>query len=339
MTVVPTSERRLYVLDVAHGNCTVLVAGPADVFVIDVGRANALLEFLCREGITKIRTVYLSHADEDHIGGLVGVLASAAISIEEVVVNTDASKATKTWDDLVYELDQRHRTGTINFKTSMVEGEGTKIKDLEIRILAPSRYLAAKGVGGRDRSGRKITSNSMSAVVRVSMSGRHVAILPGDIDSVGLDNVPVQSDELKAPLIVYPHHGGRPGGSDIHSFAEKLLKDISPEVVVFSIGRGRRGFPNRETIEVLRKVAPAARIICTQLSEQCSVAVPDEAPTHLSNTFALGRSNRLCCGGTVVVPLDPRRGRHLQPRQSTHMAFIRSNAETPLCVQEPRSER
>ena len=334
MTVPPTFERRLCILDVGHGNCAVLVAGPADVLVIDVGRANALLEFLRHEGITSIRTIYLSHADEDHIGGLVGILASNSISVEKVVVNTDASKATRTWDDLAYELDRAHQTGRMEFKPSMVHGDGQEIDDLEVRVLGPSHYLVAKGVGSRDRLGRRITSNSISAVIRVSVSGRHVAILPGDIDGVGLDNLPVQGDDMKAPVIVYPHHGGRPGTSDIRSFAEKLLKETSPEVVVFSIGRGRRGSPNRETVRVLREVVPAARIVCTQLSEQCSKTLPKGTPTHLSNMYALGRADGACCGGTVVVPLDSGSNQYLRPSDSAHTEFIRSNVETPLCLQD-----
>ena len=308
------------------------MAGVADVIVIDVGRRSTLLEFLDQQKITRIRTIYLSHAHEDHIGALVGLLASNTVSVDRVVVNSDSTKNTRGWDDLVYELDRAHRAGTLKFCVGMVEGHGEVLNDVEVRVLGPSPYLAAKGAGNADQSGKRITSNSISAVIRISVSGRHVAILPADIDGVGLDDLLRRDADLKASIVVYPHHGGYPGASNIRLFAEKLLGATSPSVVVFSIGRGRYGTPNPETVRVLREVLPHARIICTQLSEHCSETVPSGSPAHLSEVFALGRADRTCCGGTIVVPLDL--VGDIEPRQADHTGFIRSNAETPLCLRD-----
>ena len=322
----------LYILDVGHGNCAVLMSGKADVIVIDVGRCNTLLEFLDQQEIKRIRTIYLSHADQDHIGSLVGLLASNTVTVEKVVVNSDSSKATKVWDDLVYVLDNEHRAGALKFCVGMLEGHGEVLNEVEIRVLGPSRYLASKGAGSRDQSGRRITSNSISAVLRISVSGRHVAILPADIDRVGLDDLLKHDANLKASIVVYPHHGGVSGASEVRPFAEKLLGATSPSIVVFSIGRGRYGTPNPETISVLREILPKVRIICTQLSEHCSKKLPPEPLAHLSNVFALGRSDRTCCGGTIVVPLD--QVSDMEPKQAAHTGFILSNAETPLCLRD-----
>ena len=331
-----TLRSHLCILDVGHGNSTVIIAGSSEVVVIDVGKKNSLREFLYQQDIERIRTVYLSHADEDHIGSLVGLLASNMVSIERVVVNGDSLKTTEVWDDLVYMLDSAHHAGVLEFKVGLASDDceilkdGEIRKDVEIRTLGPSQYLVAKGVGGVDRSGRKITSNSISAVLRVSVSGMHFAVFPGDVDEVGLDDLLRKNVDMKAPILVYPHHGGRPGASEIRQFAEKLLRAASPEVVVFSIGRGRYRTPNPETVRVLREVLPNARIVCTQLSEHCSKEVPPTSPAHLSGSFALGHADRACCGGTIVVPLD--RVEDIEPRQADHTDFIRSNAETPLCL-------
>lgn len=330
MTVL---RRHLCILDVGHGNCAVIIAGETDVVVIDVGRRSTLLEFLAQQKIRRIRTVYLSHADQDHIGALVGLLASTEVSVDKVVVNSDSTKNTQVWDDLAYELNSAHGAGTLEFSVGLVSGDGEDLNEVEIRVLGPSRYLATKGVGGTDRSGRRITSNSISAVLRVSASGQHVAILPADIDEVALDDMLQQGADLKAPIIVYPHHGGRPGAAAaVRRFAEVLLRETSPTVVVFSIARGRYRTPSPETVRVLREVLPDARIVCTQLSEHCSGEIPPGPPTHLSNAFALGSADRICCGGTIVVPLDG--AGHLQPIQGDHTEFIRLNVETPLCLQD-----
>ena len=332
MNIVTALRPCLCILDVGHGNCAVVMDGVADVIVIDVGRCSTLLEFLDQQEINRIRTIYLSHADEDHIGAFVGLLASNTVSVDKVVVNSDSSKETKVWDDLVYELNGAHKAGALNLNVGMVEGHGEVLNDVEVRVLGPSPYLAAKGAGSKDHSGRRITSNSISAVIRISVSGRHVAILPADIDGVGLDDLLGRDADLKASIVVFPHHGGCPGASVIRPFTEKLLGATSPSIVVFSIGRGRYGAPNPETVSVLREVLPHARIICTQLSEHCSKKVPSGSPAHLSNVFALGRADRTCCGGTVVVPLD--RVDDIEPRQTDHTSFIHSNAETPLCLRD-----
>ena len=86
------------------------VVGDTEVVVVDVGRRSGLLEFLDQQCIRKIRT--LSHADEDHIGALVGLLASDKVTIDRVVLNSDALKDTEIWNDLAYELNSAHMAGT-----------------------------------------------------------------------------------------------------------------------------------------------------------------------------------------------------------------------------------
>ena len=300
------TRRRLCVLDVGQGSSAVVDCGDGGVVVVDTACGSALCEFLREQKIERIRTVYLSHADEDHIGGLVGLLAANVVQVERIVVNSDATKATKVWDDVVYELDRAHGEGRVEFKVGLIAGDGDDLGDVEIRVLGPSRYLVAKGVGGTDRSGNKISSNSMSAVVRVSVSGRHVAVFPGDVDGVGLDDLVARVTDVAAPVLVYPHHGGRPGRAAVRPFVERLLKALSPRVVVFSFARERYGFPNEEVIRVVRELRPDARIVCTQLARRCSVTVPSQPRKHLSDVFARGRAEGHCCGGTIVIPA----GRH-----------------------------
>ena len=324
--------RCLCILDVGHGNSAVLDGGDGGVVVVDTALGSTLCEFLEEQKIKKVRTIYLSHADEDHIGGLVGLLASDVVQVGKVVVNSDAKKGTAVWDDLIYELDNAYRAGRLEFKVGLVAGDGEDLKDVEIRVLGPSRYLVAKGVGSTDRAGRRISGNSMSAVIRVSVSGRHVAVLAGDIDGVGLEDLVGKAKDAGARVLVYPHHGGRPGGAAVRPFVETLLDAVSPTVVVFSFARGRYGLPNEEILRIVRERRPDARIVCTQLSPHCSATVPSQPLEHLSDVFARGRSERACCGGTIVVPLDDVDG--LEPGRAEHVEFIQANVATPMCLRD-----
>lgn len=330
MSTFEPLRRHLCFLDVGHGNSTVLIAGDAHVVIIDVGRQSALSEFLSEQQITHVNSIYLSHADADHIGALVGMLATHQISIDRVFLNSDGSKHTQVWDDLVYELNAAHQAGSLQFEVGLVSGMAEELPGgVCLDVLGPSRYLAAKGPGSPHRSAPKIRTNSISVVISIAVAGTRLALLPGDLDGVGLRDLMDNCEDLRAPILIYPHHGGLPGGMNPIEFANTLLTAVHPELVVFSIGRGHHATPNPDTVRVLRETLPNARIVCTQLSEHCSRRLPSQSPTHLSQSFALGRAGGACCGGTVVVPLDDIAA--ILPQPNLHAEFIHAQVATALC--------
>jgi beta-lactamase superfamily II metal-dependent hydrolase len=71
----------LYILDVKHGNSTVLI-DTKGIVVIDTGLRSDLLQFLVDNELTKIDVLILSHADKDHIGGAIGLLAANEFEIK-----------------------------------------------------------------------------------------------------------------------------------------------------------------------------------------------------------------------------------------------------------------
>ena len=68
----------LAILDVGHGNCAVLTDSKG-IVVIDTGPGSALLEYLSEKNIKTIDVVLISHADQDHIGGLIQLLFSKSV--------------------------------------------------------------------------------------------------------------------------------------------------------------------------------------------------------------------------------------------------------------------
>ena len=328
----PTKLRRhLCFLDVGHGSAAVLIAGD-DIVLIDVGKHSALAEFLDEQQILQIGSIYLSHADEDHIGALVGLLGSPQLSINRVFLNTDSTQGSKVWDDLLYELNAAHRSGKLEFTPSLTAGHTEQLSgQVSVHVLGPSHYLAARGPGNLDRRGRRIRTNSVSATVAVGVGDQRLALLPGDLDGIGLTDLHDNKADLSAPILVFPHHGGLPGNMDVSVFARTLLEAVVPEHVVFSIGRGRHRTPNPAIVDTIHSTLPDARIVCTQLSEHCSPALPpDHAATHLADVFAHGRAKSACCGGTIVVSLD--QPPSLRPSATAHTKFIKTHVATPLCL-------
>lgn len=318
------------ILDVGHGNCTVVIDRQC-VIVVDSGPGSSLLEFLQEREITTIDVLLISHADEDHIAGLIQLLSSDNIRIDSIRLNTDSAKGSRIWSDLLYELDRSDRSGNLDFDTSLTRGDEDKIKrgEIQIEILGPSKYLAARGPGSTDRKGRKLTSNSVSVVTRLLKDGRPIALLPGDLDGVGLDNLHSSGVDATAPIVVFPHHGGRTGSADMAAFATKLCQITSPSMVIFSIGRGRHGTPRPEIVTAVREEISDVWIACTQLSEHCAAGLPSSSPKHLSNAFAQGSQGLKCCAGTILIDID--NINRVIPDRSDHQAFVINAAPTALC--------
>lgn len=258
----------LYILHVRHGNSAVLVDDAATT-VIDAGPGSDLLHFLRHHGIKKIDVLLLSHADHDHIGGAMSLLSSKDVEVKRVYLNTDSLKGTDIWDDLVYTLDDHQKRSQLVFEPLITPHLNGKLDcgRVAVEVLGPSAYLAAKGPGSVDRKRRKLTSNSISAVIRLSYENKHIAIFPSDIDNIGLDDLLERNDDLMAWLAVFPHHGGHPGRGEVAEFASVFCKAVQPERIVFSVGHNQGGFPNTSVIQAVESVLSDVRMYTTGSSD------------------------------------------------------------------------
>lgn len=89
----------LIVLDVGHGSSAVLHDEGGTV-VFDTGTGAYVGRHLLAAGVKCIQAMLLSHADSDHIGGAVTLLLDKALHIEEVLLNSDASKNSDVFEQL-----------------------------------------------------------------------------------------------------------------------------------------------------------------------------------------------------------------------------------------------
>jgi competence protein ComEC len=324
------NSKDISIIDVGHGNCTILHDNN-ETIIVDCGSHGAgLLQFLQDRKITEIKSVYLSHADQDHIGGLLSLLASEEVKVHQVYLNSDGSKSTKIWDDLITILDEKSRSQKIIFEVSIHSELPTdNVGDINISSMGPSKYLVGKGVGNVDRQGRKITSNSISASFLISYKDIPLVFLSGDIDLVSLDEIAYTAKAIKAKVLVFPHHGGKIEEGNVVDFTNQLANATQPTTVVFSIGRRKFSNPRPELINALKKSGLKIRIACTQLSEHCCANLPKEPPVHLHAYYAKGKFFKECCGGTFVINLD----NEVQelPNYEAHQEFIDISTTTALC--------
>ncbi len=320
--------RRAWILDVGHGSATVVV-DPPHVAVIDGCRGESLLRFLAQQSITQIDTVVVSHADADHFGGISLLLSDPSYQVGRVVLNPDA-RQTELWRDFESVMADAQKRGVV-FELELTDAKSFNLGSgvIRLEVLAPSQQLAMRTAHGRTSAGRRITPNTMSAVVRVWSEDVPRLLIGGDIGQVGLESLISNNSDLRADVLVFPHHGGRPEGAAPGTFAEILTKAVAAKLVVFSIGRANYQHPLPEIVSAVLNTSSDVHIACTQLSRRCAVELPTNA-WHLHSAFSKGTADNACCAGSIELTLESGKASYV-PSRRTHLNFIDANAPTPLC--------
>ncbi len=321
----------LIVLDVGHGSCAIL-QDTKDVTVIDCPPAVTLLETLERLGISTVDQVLISHADLDHVGGLVNLLED--VTVRNIYINPDADKKSKKWKDIRIALGLAEDRGTeVHVGLTSQLTRRINSGQIEIEILAPSIEVALSGAGGYDSEDRKLTSNSMSVVIGLIHNSHRIALLPGDMDGVGLDNLLKKQKDIEAQILIFPHHGGLSGNMDGKEFAQKLCGLVKPNLIVFSFDRDRLKNPREDIIQGVVSAAPYAHVICTQLSRKCSTELPNSNFIHLTTLPAMGRAIGKCCGGTISIKINGEQTTYT-PLPALHRDFVtnKGNVPEPMCL-------
>ena len=94
-------------IDVGQGDAALLRDGEGFDVLIDGGKTSAgpaVLAALRSLGITELDVMLASHADADHIGGLIDVLAADDIVIQQVLYNGYPG-STATWSNFAAACD------------------------------------------------------------------------------------------------------------------------------------------------------------------------------------------------------------------------------------------
>jgi beta-lactamase superfamily II metal-dependent hydrolase len=323
----------IHILDVGHGNCTVLVDKQSAV-IIDAGGGSTLLEFLEAHHITEIRYVLVSHADSDHINGLTGLFAGSAVPVGDLYVNPDRARNTKRWRTLVYEMEKKNTSYRIGLASK--QPAGLRFAGFDIEVLSPPQDWVVLGV---NRNGSRLRPNTLSAAIRIVRDGHPIILLAADIDQLVVDEWLRTGRQARADILVFPHHGGRPGRGTPVVFARQLCELVKPKTIVFSIGRTQfrnprpDQFPNPrpDIVSAIRSTLPRSRIVCTQLSANCAATVPTKLPGHLSEEPALGKPDKACCAGTISIDLS-QAVPFIKPEHSAHLGWLRGNVPKALCM-------
>ena len=234
------------------------------IAVVDAGLpgrgAMVVAPFLRRERVQRIDYLVVTHAQDDHAGGIAELLD--AVDVGELWTSAGGCGV----DGFTRLRETARARGT-----TVVAVGGS---ELPIRAEAGWRLAA---LWPRDPHG-DCDDNDRSVVVAVEFAGRRV-LLGGDIEAraeAALVGV-VGPAGLDADVINAPHHGSRTSSSP------SFVAATSPAVVVASVGQGNRyGFPRSETRE--RYLAAGARFLTTATDGAVHVRIDEHGRIDVRTT-------------------------------------------------------
>ncbi len=194
-------------------------AGPA--FSADANSGNRIIvPYLRAEGVRRLDTLVISHADKDHEGGAEAVATQIPTGVLLSSVPADHPLA-------MLPLPRR----------ICLDGDRWEWDGVRFEVLHPTEDdydLAAK-------------TNDVSCVLRIGATGGSV-LLTGDIEARNEAALLARHGaDVASDVVVPPHHGSR------SSSTAEFIAAASPRQAVFSSGyRNRFGHPAQEVVERYR---------------------------------------------------------------------------------------
>lgn len=295
------------ILDVGHGNCS-LISSKDEYAIVDSPRRDPLLSLLKDRGITRIGAVVVSHADADHLAGVEALLYDDQIMVERLFVNPEQTRPSGVWATFKVAAARARNSGTRILSATRDSAELITVSsEVALEVVSPTGVDILAGPGGK--VGRKTyTANGLSIVIRVIHDSIGRVLLPADMDAPALEEILSTDSDIKADVLVFPHHGGHSGGNP-STFSVQLLEAVQPRLVVFSLGQ-KYSNPIPETLNPA--IESRTRVCCTGLARPCEPSTARAAS----------------CAGTVTVDLTS--GLWDAAEDEMHKRFV-DGVTQPLC--------
>ena len=223
----PVSDNlAVHFIDVGQADCA-LVECDGKFMLIDGGNvadSSLVVSYLQKTGVQELEAVICSHAHEDHVGGLPGVLA---VFPTKAVYAPTRTYSSKCFDDFLYYTDQQGLTVTIPSV-----GDTISLGDATATVLGPVKSYA--------------DPNNTSIVLMVQF-GENKFLFTGDMEVEAENDMLDAGAKVKADVLKVGHHGSNT------STGYRFLYEVDPTYAVISVGAGNTyGHPHDEPMSRLR---------------------------------------------------------------------------------------
>ncbi|WP_371810040.1 MBL fold metallo-hydrolase [Deinococcus sp. JMULE3] len=224
----PAGQVTIRFLDIGQGDAILIQSPEGKTALIDGGRSSDRMRDYIRDlNLDKLDLMIASHADADHIAGLV----PAATLKPRVFINNGLGGTTQTWDRLVKNLQDAGSTFT------KASNQTVNLGSVKLRVIAPP-----PGMGDGQNE------NSVGVALQF---GTFRALMTGDSETPETEGWLAQErDDLRGPFQVYKsiHHGAANGDS------AAWLAYVRPENVVISVGASNTyGHPTKTALNLYKQ--------------------------------------------------------------------------------------
>lgn len=227
---------RMTFLDVGQGDGIYLGVNNKIHILADCGSSDVkkvgeyrLLPFLKANKITNLDYIFLSHADGDHLSGILELLEGGypvgAVCVAEYDNQDEAF------------LDFTEKVKNLNIKLIFFrKGDVLQAGDLTLRCLHPDSDFVTP------------SPNAASMVLQAEY-GKFRALLTGDVEKEGEEALGNPGLLQPCNVLKVAHHGSK------YSTQEPFLQAVQPQIAILSCGKGNSyGHPHRELLERLQDI-------------------------------------------------------------------------------------
>lgn len=295
---------RVVMAAVGHG-CGIVVRSPSGrCMLYDAGRLGApaaarraLAGVLWSEGVQRIDTLVISHADADHFNAVPQLLARFAVG--EVVVSADfRASGSAAVADVLRQIAERG----IPLRTVAAGDEFAVDPHCRVRVLHPhaDQPDAAGRIGSRGFDAA-VADNERSIVLAVEAAGRRL-LLTGDLEGPALARF-IAAGPGGCDVLVAPHHGTR------SSLPPDIARATSPTWILVS-GQGGAAWPEVRAAYGAESGGGPACVLKT--GGEGAIAVEADAAAVTVERFSACRWRRV----TLPPPEQPAAASGPGPRRS-----------------------
>ena len=233
-------DLEIHFLDVGQGDSCFIITPNRKTILIDGGGSTSstfdvgkdtLIPYLLDKGYTNLDYVFISHFDQDHVGGILPVLEELHVGQVFISKQEEKSENYKTFLELVKKKKLKMQ--------EVKAGDKITIEDVSFQILWPIEKQIEENQLNNNAMVMKLQYKSFSM------------LFTGDIEEVAekkiLDTYQNHLEILKATVLKVAHHGSKSSSTD------KFLEAVNSKVAIIGVGENNMfGHPSNVVLERLQ---------------------------------------------------------------------------------------
>ena len=262
---------KIYFVDVGQGDCTFIVTPKNKTILIDGGGStgsdfdvgeSTLIPYILDRGYKKIDLMFISHFDQDHVGGLLTVLKELKVNRVCISKQEENSENYQKFLEIIKEKD---------IPVTIVKlGDKIKIENsLYFDILWPQEDQITEN---------RINNNAI--VMKLNYNG-FSCLFTGDIEKIAEDKmVSLYKDKfvLESDILKVAHHGSKT------STTENFLELVNPKNCLIGVGKNNLfGHPSNEIVERLEKLD--VKVYRTDINGEISIIVNNKGKYIINSMY------------------------------------------------------